>query len=674
MEETGVVWPWLLASLLFLVMLGCGRTVRGRWLGRPPFGAGVALSAALGVMLLSLDVTLLGHFGAIHSPWPRALLLVAALVALPGLFWTWQDFRHPRPGLGGALGLGWLGPAAGVLLVLALVLSLVWITGAFGWEARGFLFERVGVDYEVGRVAFDRALPRDPFLGDEPLALWLYALGSAEASLALSWWLGVALLFGVFGLGTRLHARGAGLVAAMALAIVLFATDRPLFLAPALPATLALLAVMIVAVESRGRPNVAHSLVAGSLGGFALISDIGAATMLLPLLVFGPFWCKFATGLDLRGEERVDTPEPEPEPKPASDEPVLGRVFFGRGLDEGYEDELDLDDDYIKFGEDEKLGNGKKWLTPLKHTAIGVAGLSLPLAPWIARNDLWTDDPLYGLRGFDRDEYAQRFRLDASLGFELKADYRFVDDPLKEEDDEPLYEPYLDATEWGLGLGFATGAGLFLGSRRRRRQTFLYGAPAALGYGLGASFGDFQLTEPSSIALLSVTAGSAVHTARNCKPVGRNLTFGTVLATSGLAVGLSGASDYHYWDQKSVDDWSPSVQLSYRYYDDWNLRAGYRYSDDWQGQEPKIELKYEQPDFGLDLRYEYVPEEETDTGLPDVPVEDPRDTPAAEYQVVPKETPQVPKEDSEDTPALQYESPARRPTLPTYKPRPRPNY
>jgi len=658
-HETGVVWPWLLAMILFLVAVGCGRTVRGRWLGRPPLGAGIALSAALGVMLLSLDFALLGHLGAIRSPWPQGLLALAALVALPGLLWTWQDFRHPRPGLGGAFGLGWFGPAAGLLLVAALVVSLVWITGAFGWEARGFLFERVGIDYEIGRVAFDGALPRDPFLGNEPLDLWLYALGSAEASLALAWWLGLALVLGVFGLGTRLHARGAGLVAALALAIVLFATDRPLLLAPALPATLALLAVMIVAVESRGRPNVAHSLVAGALGGFALISDLGAAAMLLPLLLFGPFWCKFATGLDLRGEERVDAGEPAQGPE------RTGRVS---GEDLRLDDELDLDDDYVKFGEDEKLGNGKKWVTPLKHTAIGVAGLSLPLVPWLVRNDLWTDDPFYGLRGFDRDEYAQRFRLDASLGVTLQADYRFLDAPAAAEE-APLYEPYLDATEWGLGLGFATAAGLFLGSRRRRRQTFLYGAPAALGYGLGATFGDFHFTEPSSIALLSVTAGSAVYTTRNCRPVGRNLSFGTALVTGGLAVGLSGASDLGYWDDKPIDDWRPSAQLSYRYYDDWNLRAGYRYSDDWAGEEPKIELKYEQPDFGLDLRYEYAPEEESDTALPDVPVEDPRDTPAAPYQ-----TPKAAEDDSEDTPALEQEAPAQRPTLPTYKPKVRPNY
>jgi hypothetical protein len=660
MQEPGVVWPWLLATVVFLVMLGGGRTVRGRWLGRPPFAAGVALSVALGVMLLSLDSLLLGQLGALRSPWPQALLAIAVLVALPGLFWTVRDFRHATPGRGRGFGLGWLGPAAWLLLIAALVFSAVWITGAFGWAPRGLLFERVGVDYEIGRVAFDSALPRDPFLGSEPLGLFLYALGSAEASLALAWWLGVALLFGAYGLGCRLHARGAGLVAALALGIVLFATDRPLLLAPALPAAVALLAIMIVAVESRGRPNVAHSLVAGTLGGFALISDLGAAAMLLPLLVFGPFWCKFATGRELRAAEDVESDEPAEEPEEEAREPIRGREVFGRDFLEG-----EGDDDYIKFGEDEKSENGKKWLTPLKHTAIGVAGLSVPLVPWLARNDAWTDDPLYGFHDSDRIEYAERFRTDPSLGYDLKVDYRFLPDET-EEKDEPLYEPYLDATEWGLGLGIATGAGLFLGDRRRRWQTLLYGAPAVLGYGLGAKWGDFDLTTPSAVGLLSVTAGSAVYTTRKCGRVGRNVSFGTAFVTGSLAVGLSGASDLDYWKDKPIDDWTPSVQLSYRYYDDWQLGAGYRFSDDYQGAEPKIQLKYDTPKLGLGLRYDYTPpaEEGPSSATPEAPTVTLEPTPATGYGA-----PETSQDESKTEPEAEP-PPTYRPQIQIQRPRP----
>ena len=66
------------------------------------------------------------------------------------------------------------------------------------------------------------------------------------------------------------------------------------FLSPALPATLALMAIMVLAEESRGRPHLGRTLGAGVLGGFALVSDASSATMLLPLLVFGPLWCKTA--------------------------------------------------------------------------------------------------------------------------------------------------------------------------------------------------------------------------------------------------------------------------------------------------------------------------------------------------------------------------------------------
>jgi hypothetical protein len=677
MEDPGFVEPWLLATVLFLVLLGGGRTLRGRWLGRPPFGAGLAVSVALGVMLGSLGFALLGHLGALGSPWPQAMLALGMLLALPGLLWTWRDWRHPAPGLEGGYGLGWFGPAAWLLIVASLAISLVWITGAFGWEARGFLFERVGVDHELGRVVWDAALPRDPFLGIEPLALWLYALGSPEAGLGLAWWLGVAMLFGVCGLGCRLHARGAGLLAAMALSLVLFATDQPLFLAPALPAAVALLAVMILAVESRGRPNVAHSLVAGALGGFALVSDLGAAAMLLPLLFLGPLWCKYATGLELGQERRVDSPEPtEPPPEPEPDPSVL-EGGYDLKLEVDYEG---LDDDFIKFGEDEKSADGGKWRTPLKHTGLGAVGLSLPLVPWLARNDAWTDDPLYGFRDFDRIEYATRHRTDLSLGYELKVDYRFLDEE-EQGEEPPVYEPYLDATEWGLGLGLASGVGLFYGDRRRRRQRLLYAAPAALGYGLGATLGDFDLTTPSSIGLLSVTAGSTLYTMRDCGPTGRNSVFGATLATGGLAVGLSGANDCGYWDERDLEDWTPSLQLEYRYYGDWKLDSGYRFNDDYDLDEYKLELRYDAPKLDLGLRYEFVePEEEAPgTELPDVPLVDPRDTPAAEYRL-PDEPEDAPAGAPDDAPAASPDDepsgtpgPKQRPKVPTYRPDVRPD-
>ena len=607
MESSNDLWPWLVATLLFLVLLGGGRTIRGRWLGRPPFGAGLALSVALGVMLYSLDFALLGHFGAIHSPWPQLLLGLGVLIALPGLLWTWQDFRTPAPGLERGFGLGWFTGPAWLLIIAALAISMFWITGAFDWEARGFLFERVGVDYEIGRVGFDPDLPRDPFLGSEPLDLWLYALGSAEASLALTWWLGVALLFGVCGIGWRLHSHGAGLLAAMLFAIVLFATDRPLFVAPAFPATLALIAVIILAIESRGRPNVGHSLVAGALGGFALISDLGAVALLVPLLFFGPSWCKKASRLDLGLDPVVREPEPEPEP------------------DIGISDE-----DYIKFGAEEKFaGDGQKWLPPLRHTAIGVVGLSLPLAPWLLRNDAWADDPFYGVRDDFRSELALRY--EAPQRFGLQVDYHFVDrlpDPEEQDDSwlEVLSEPYLEANEWGLGLGIVTAFGFGIGSNRRRRQRILYAAPAVVGYGIGATLGDFELTHPSTLGLLSVTAGSSLHTMRNCTPPWPRIAYGGTLATGGLALALSGEEDCGYWDEKPTLDWRPAISAQYDYSHQWKLRAEYRFD---VGEDP----------LGVELH---------------------EATPKLDYG------PRVPQTDPDDTPSLEYD--LRRPRLPSYKP------
>ena len=54
LQPTDVVWPWLLATLLFLILLGSGRTLVGRRLGHFPFGAGIAVSTAIGVFLYSM--------------------------------------------------------------------------------------------------------------------------------------------------------------------------------------------------------------------------------------------------------------------------------------------------------------------------------------------------------------------------------------------------------------------------------------------------------------------------------------------------------------------------------------------------------------------------------------------------------------------------------------------
>ena len=610
MDTPGPAWPWLLATILFLALLGSGRTLRGRWLGRPPFGAGVALSVALGVAFFSLVFFGLGQLGAIHSPWPQAMLALAALLALPGLFWTVGDLRHPASGLERGFGLGWFTGPAWLLLLSALLVSLVWITGAFGWEERGFLFERIGIDYEVGRVAFDPDLPRDAFLGNEPLGLWLYGLGSAEATLAFSWWLGVALLYGVCGLGWRLHSHGAGLLAAALLAIVLFASDRPLLLAPALPASVALLAVMILAVESRGRPNVGHSLVAGGLGGFALISDLGAAAMLVPLLFFGPFWCKWAGRADF-GAKVGDASED------------LGRDAAESPSEPAEPAELPIreeDDPFRKWGDEDKGAWGKKWLPPLRHTAIGVAGLSVPLLPWLARSNHWTGDPCYPFDGSFRSELAQRYDPETPNAFELQLDGRFVDQRFTDrelgvgwdaDDSGPVLDSYFEATEWGAGLGLLTGLGLAVG--RRRRQTLLYAAPAAIGYGLGAAFGDFEATQPATIALLSVTAGSSLYTLRGCKPPGRQLAFGGTLAAGALSIGLSGGYDLDYWDTLDTTSWKAVEPTRYRYYDTWKLSSRVRYLDE-SGRGLDLDLGYDLQGTGEPPTLQEVPGSDVPSG------------------------------------------------------------
>lgn len=736
--------PWLLATLVFVALVGAGRTLRGRWLGRPPFGAGLALSAALGVAFFSFDLLVLGHLGLVRSPWPQLMLALAVLMALPGLFWTWRDYRQPAPGLERGFGLGWFTGASWLLLLAAVLLSAFWITGGFDFEPRGFLFERVGVDYEVGRIAFDPELPRDPFYGDEPLDLWLYGLGSAEAGFALAWWLAVALLFGVCGLGWRLHAHGAGLVAATFLAIVLFSTDRPLFLAPALPATLALMAVMILAVEARGRPNVSHSLVAGLLGGFALTSDLGAGAMLLPLLFFGPLWCKGADREELAhaldGHDANGGGDADGAAETFGDGRGVARFVDGgdggevdpdEAASPGSYDRFALDDDYddfVKFGDEDK-GEGGKWRTPLRHTAVGAVGLSLPLLPWLARNDLWADDPLYGFRddfraglslryepdwdlrlgyAYDRDDLAppdetprgfepgtdaehEGFDLRAGVGYaieprdlDLKIDYRFLshDDDAGNAPDEPgpsastwelFGDGYRGATGWGLGLGVLSGLGLYYGSDRRRRQRLLYTAPAFVGFGLGAWAGDFETTHPASLGLLSVTAGSTFYTLRGCGPTGRNTLFGGTLAVGGLAVGLSGAYDCGYWDEWAdaidAEGWKPTVGYEFQFSHEWDLDRYYTPPEPREP-DPGLRLDYDIKE-SLDLRLRYDTGDEggevdPEEAAPSVPKDELRVTPG--YEI-----PDVPQEDAEETPDSEPKVPSKRPRVPGYQPKIQPD-
>ena len=649
-----VLWPWLLATLVFLVLVGSGRTLGGAWLARPPFGAGLALSAALGVALFSLLWMGLGQLGALRTPWPWLVFGAGALLALPGLVFTWRDWRQPAPGLERGFGPAWFAAPAALVLAAALVISMVWISGAFEWEGRSFLFEPLRLDYEIGRTVLDPERPRDPYLGDEPLGLWLYGLGSPEASLALSWWLGVALLFGVCGMGWRLHAHGAGLAAAALLALVLFASDRPLLLAPALPASLALVAVMVLAIEGRGRPRAGRSIVAGALGGYALISEPGSAAMLAPLLLFGPSWCK--------------------------------KGGFG---DAAYGDDY-REDSYADEGP--QLSFAKKWATPLRHTGLGALGLTLPLVPWLARSDAWTGDPCYGYR---------------EPTFQLRMDYAFdayePDYGVAALDEYRVFDDYLDATEWGLGIGLLAALSPWYGWRRR--EPVLYLAPGLMGYAAGAALGDGDLTTPSALALLSVGAGSTLYSARQCSPGPRTLGLGGTLAAGGLSLGLSGAYDCGYWDDFDEFDEGgpPRVQLSLRYdylkhedpppeepvYDyDFDLKAtlrfdpkldfGLRYAEYAQPlDEPPPEedpswqpewqigpgIGYELP--GLRLDYPYRQEDEaTGEGQGEPP-------PPSEPD--PEDPPTVPQQPEEAPGTLRYQFPADRPRLPIFRPDIRPD-
>lgn len=580
-----VACPWLAATLVFFVLLGVGRTVRGDWLAHPPFGAGLALSAGLGLMIFSLLWFGLGHAGWLARPWPLAVLVLGGLLALPGLWWTVRDWRAPGHGLARGFGPRWLAGPAWILLLATLLLSAVWISGAFGWPGRGFLFETAGVDHAVGAIAAHGGAARDVYLGNEPIELWLFGLGSPEASLAFAWWLGVALLFGVCGIGWRLHAHGAGLLAATVLALALFITDRPLFLAPALPAAVALLAVMILAVESRGRPHLGRTVVAGLLGGYALISDLGSIALLLPLLLFGPTWCKLAGDPTLG---RIDSPRPTPEP-PAAEPEILDVVPGDLG-------------GAFKSG-------AKKWGVPLRHTFLGFAGLGLTVLPWVGVNELAYGEPDYC------------YRDDASAleyGYGHQHDYRFrdYDAPFGTDllDDAPAVGEVLCALEWGFPI---VALALFAPWYGWRRLTpALYVAPGLVSYGVGGALSDFEFVHPASLALLSVGAGSTLYTWRGCgEPRRTALGFGPTLATGGIALGLSSAWACGYWDDfDDYEQWEPRLSLRYDLRQE-DADLGFRYD-----LHPELELRYElAPD--AELRFE--------AGQPEAPRGAIDDTPAA---------------------------------------------
>lgn len=604
MESHEVVWPWLLATLVFLILLGTGRTLRAGRLGHAPLGAGIALSAALGVFFYSMLWMGIGHFGGLRAPWPWLVFGLGALLALPGLFWTLGDLRRPVPGLERGFGPRWFAGGAWFLLIAALSISFLWISGVTGYGGIGFLFERSGLDYAVGHTFYAAEFPRDPFLGDEPLELWLFGLGAPIASLALTWWLGVAILFGVCGLGWRLHRHGSGLAAAAVLAVVLFASDRLLFLAPALPAALAIVAVLVLAVESRGRPHLGRTLVAGMLGGFALISDLGALAMLAPLLLFGPAWCK-KSGLDLAEDAGASRSSLEPEPEVAPDD---------RFSVERHElSERDALDAAVKLG-------AKKWLTPARHVVYGLLGLSLPLLPWLARNEAWLGDPCYGFDSeffvesdyrfydADRDQLGHQptFRLGRQEivwgGSEPPPRPRVQYDPIFIDYDLPFgadvldeyefFDRYLYATEWGLGIGLAALFAPWVVSGRRRRERALYLLPGLAGTTAGAYLGDFEATTPSAIALLSVSAGQALYDMTACRPSIRTFSMGGALATGGLALGLSGAHDCGYWGPWSAYPSFPQFEFSLP--SDEPLAPGVdRYDEDLFELGARLDLRYD---------------------------------------------------------------------------------
>ncbi len=620
LESTDVAWAWFLATLVFLILLGTGRVLRGNFLGELPFGGGVVLSAALGIFVYSMLWMGLGHFGALHAPWPWAVFGLGVLLALPGLLFTLRDARAPAAGLEPGFGPRWFAGGAWFFLLASLLVSVLWISGVTSYGGIGFLFERAGLDYAAGHTFYDAGFPRDPFLGDEPLDLWLFGLGAPLASLALSWWLGVAILFGVCGLGWRLHHHAAGLAAAGVLALVLFASDRPLFFGPALPAAVALVAVLVLLVESRGAPHLGRTLTAGGLGGFALISDLGALAVLLPLLLFGPLWCKTLPGASVDG--------------------------------------------------------AGKWGTPLRHTGLGLLALLIPLLPWMARSAAWTGDPCFGfdpefvvesdyrfydadreLDGFQpsfrfgRQEIEElvrpRIRIDEGEGEDagenrtalvtedlrdlvrprLQIDPLFVDYDVDFGaavlDDTDFFDGYLCATEWGLGILLAALLAPFTVLGPRRRERFFQILPAVGGYAAGAYLGDFETTTPAALAFLSVGAGQALYDVRGCGSTGRNLTYGGTLATGGLALGLSGAHDCGYWP--SWGDYPNFPQFEFVQLEDepqrvgldgYELRLRYywdeNYGEDLPAADPQVApptlgTDDEEPeiDLGVGLKYDY---------------------------------------------------------------------
>ncbi|NNL65803.1 MAG: hypothetical protein HKP30_06145 [Myxococcales bacterium] len=584
-----VACPWLEATLVFWVLVGAGRTLRGDWLAHPPFGAGVALSAGIGLLVFSLLWFGLGHAGWIARPWPWVVLGLGILLALPGLWWTVADGRAPVHGLERGFGPRWLAGPAWLLLLTTLLVSAVWISGAFDWPGRGFLFETAGVDHAVGAIAAHGGRARDVYLGNEPIDLWLFGLGSPEASLAFAWWLGVALLFGVCGMAWRLHAHGAGLLAATVLALALFISDRPLFLAPALPAAVALLAMMILAVESRGRPHVGRTLVAGALGGYALISDLGSIALLLPLLLFGPTWCKLA-GSEPLG--RIDSPEPEPAPPARAPEPELGDAALG-----------DLDG-ALKSG-------AKKWGVPLRHTFLGVAGLGLTVAPWVAVNEYAYGEPDYC---YPDDGPA----LDLGWGYPHAPRLADYDAPFGTDwlDDLPVVDDVLCALEWGFPI---VALALFAPWYGWRRMTpALYVGPGLVSYGVGGALSDFELVHPATLSLLSVGAGSTLYTWRGCREPRRSLLgFGPTLATGGLALGLSTAYDCGYWDDfDDYEEWTPRVALRYDLrVEDESLGFRYELDPDVRFDLHPTVLHELEPEIRRGLQYEVEPEPSADPGF-----------------------------------------------------------